>query len=125
MDMTTKDKLLKISLVLIGLISLNVYPLGLIFPGGFLWHGGEGYYYFQMIVGIYATLGVFMLYAAKNPAEHRTFLWFTVAVNSVHAGIMGVQAMGDTSEHAHLVGDVPLLFGAAIVIAILMPRKEA
>lgn len=124
MDATTKEKLLKLSLILIGFISLMVVPLGMIWPGGFIWHGGEGYYYFQMIAGIYATLGVFMIYAAKNPAKHRTFLWFAVVVNIVHAGIMMVQALGDQHEHAHLYGDVPLLFGASVIIWYLMPPKE-
>jgi hypothetical protein len=40
----------------------------------------------------------------------------------VHAAIMGYQALTDTAERGHLVGDVPALFLVAIILAVLMPR---
>jgi hypothetical protein len=36
-----------------------IYPLGLVWPSGWQWHGGEGKYYLQMICGVYAVLGAF------------------------------------------------------------------
>jgi hypothetical protein len=71
MSETTREKLLKIALVVFGAIFLLVYPLGLIWPSGWVWHGGEGKYYFQMICGIYAVLGVYLIAAARNPSEHQ------------------------------------------------------
>jgi hypothetical protein len=56
MSETTREKLLKIALVVFGAIFFLVYPLGLIWPSGWVWHGGEGKYYLQMICGIYAVL---------------------------------------------------------------------
>jgi hypothetical protein len=35
---------------------------------------------------------------------------------------MGVQALTDTAERGHLVGDVPALILVAIILAALMPR---
>jgi hypothetical protein len=37
---------------------------------------------------------------------------------------MGAQAFTDPAERGHLIGDVPALFLAAIVLAVLMPRTE-
>ncbi len=98
-----------------------VYPLAIVWPSGWQWHGGEGMYYFQMIVCIYATLGIFLILAAKNPAEHRSLIAFTIWSSVVHAVIMAVQAFGDPAETGHLIGDVPALLLVAIVLRLLMP----
>ncbi len=122
-----KVKLLKLVLILTGLTSLLMIPIGQVWPSGFIWHGGEGEYYFQMIGGIYAVLGAFMIYVAKDPEKqkHRTFLWFAIMVNIAHSVIMFFQALGDNNEHGHLVGDVPILFIVSIIIWYLMPEKKA
>jgi hypothetical protein len=78
-----------------------------------------------MILGVYATLGVFLLIASRNPLEHRSLIWFTVWSSVVHAGIMAVQAINMPAEHGHLFGDVPALILVAVVLAILMPRRAA
>ena len=56
MDDITREKLLKIALIVIGAILFTIYPLSLIWPSGWQWHGGHGQYYFQMICGVYAVL---------------------------------------------------------------------
>ena len=124
MNSEAKDKFLKMALRLFGVVFLLVYPLSMIWPSGWVWHGGEGVYYFQMIVGVYAVLGIFLIMAAKNPKEHRSLIWFTVWSSVVHALIMAAQAIGDQSEHGHLVGDVPALLLVAAVLGYLAPRRE-
>jgi uncharacterized protein DUF6632 len=121
----TKDKLLKMALRLFGVIFLLVYPLSMVWPSGWVWHGGEGVYYFQMIVGVYAVLGVFLIMAAKNPKEYRSLISFTVWSSVVHALIMAAQANGDQNEYGHLVGDVPALLLVAAVLGYLAPRRES
>ena len=76
-------------------------------PSGWVWHGGEGTYYLQMICGLYAVLGIFLIAAARNPAENRSLISFTIWSSVVHAAIMAVQALSDSREYGHLVGDVP------------------
>ncbi len=125
MDLDTKEKFLKLALRLFGVVFLLVYPLSIIWPSGWVWHGGDGVYYFQMIVGVYAVLGIFLILAANNPREHRSLISFTVWSSVVHALIMAAQAIGDQSEHGHLVGDVPALLLVAAVLGFLAPRKDS
>lgn len=75
-----------------------------------------------MILGVYATLGIFLLIASRNPLKHLSLIWFTVWSSLVHAGIMAVQAFKAPSEHGHLFGDIPALAIVAIVFAVLTPR---
>ena len=70
MNDDTREKLLKMALAAFGAIFLLVYPLGLIWPSGWVRRGGEGKYYLQMICGIYAVLGVYLIAAAQKPSEH-------------------------------------------------------
>lgn len=113
---------LRIALVVIGLIFIfGIYPQTIVWPSGWSWGHGSSHY-LAMIIGIYATLGVFLLIAARNPLAHRSLIWFTVVSSVVHAAIMAVQAITDPAEHGHLVGDVPALVLVAIVLAVLMPR---
>lgn len=125
MNPEAKEKFLKMALRLFGVVFLLVYPLSMIWPSGWVWHGGEGTYYFQMIVGIYAVLGIFLIISASNPGEHRSLISFTVWSSIVHALIMAAQAIGDQNEHGHLVGDVPALLLVAAVLGYLAPRKDS
>jgi hypothetical protein len=75
----------------------------------------------MMIVGVYATLGVFLILAARNPLENLSLIWFAVWSSVVHAAIMAVQALAP-GQHGHLVGDVPALVFVAVVLAVLTPR---
>src|SRR5262250_2245755 len=120
--MTVVDRLrpLRVVLVLAGLACLALYPLMVFWPSGWTWHVGHSDYP-MMIVGVYATLGVFLILAARDPLAHRSLIWFTVWSSVVHGGIMAVQALAPNS-HGHLVGDVPALFIIAIVLALLTPR---
>ena len=124
--MTDADRLryLRVALVLVGLILvLGIYPLGMVWPSGWQWGVGHSHYH-MMIIGVYATLGVFLLMAAKDPAAHTSLIWFTVWSSIVHAGIMGVQSLADAKERGHLIGDVPALLVVALVLALFTPRAE-
>jgi len=121
---TTREKLLKLALVAFGVIFLLVYPLGLVWPSGWQWHGGEGIYYFQMICGVYAVLGIYLIAAARNPLEHRSLISFAIWSSAVHAGIMAAQSVYDAHEKGHLLGDVPALLLVAAVLWFLSPSKR-
>ena len=126
MDDAKKMQLLKYELIVVGIAFIFVlYPFMIIWPSGWEWHGGEGNYYLQMILGVYATLGVFLILASRNPMQHLSLIWFTVWSSAAHAGIMAVQAFMDEAERGHLFGDVPALLMVAIMLGVLTPRPVA
>jgi hypothetical protein len=116
---------LKIALIVVGLIFIfGIYPLGKVWPAGWTWGTGHSHC-LMMILGLYATLGVFLLLAARDPLAHRSLIWFTVWSSVVHAVIMAAQAFTDAAERGHLLGDVPALLVIAIVLAALTSRAPA
>ena len=124
-NLMSAHRLLQIALAVFGAAFLLIYPLAIVWPSGWAWHAGAPYesQYFMMIVGVYATLGVFLLNASRNPQAHRSLIWFTVWSSVVHGGIMAVQSM--PAEHCgHLLGDVPALFLFAIVLGGLLVWSE-
>jgi uncharacterized protein DUF6632 len=123
MEETIQLRYLKIALAAIGAFCVvGVYPLTIYWPSGWAWHVGGQSLYLQMIIGIYATLGVFLMIAAKNPLEHLSLIWFAVWSSIVHGGIMAVQSIVYPQHRGHLLGDVPVLLIAAAVFAWLTPR---
>lgn len=124
MNQETKVKWLKRALVLVGLIFIfGIYLMMQLWPSGWQWTPAQSEYE-QMIMGVYATLGVFLILASKDPMKHLSLIWFTVWSSVVHGGIMALQAFYDKSEMGHLYGDVPALFLVAIVLAVLTPRRS-
>jgi hypothetical protein len=123
----TSRKLLQIALVLFGAIFCLVYPLAVFWPSGWAWHPGPpaDSDYFLMIVGVYATLGVFLILAARDPLAHRSLILFTIWSSLVHAAIMAVQALGNPAQHGHLLGDVPALVLVAAVLGALLAAEKA
>jgi len=118
----TRESALRIALVLVGAICLALGPLMLVWPAGWRWSPHHAHYE-QMLVGIYFTLGIFLLRAAKDPSQHRSLIWFAVWSSIVHASIMTIQALADPAHRGHLLADVPALFLAAAVFSVLMPRR--
>ena len=115
-------KYLRVSLVVFGIIFLfAVYPLTVLWPSGWAWHHGRSEY-LEMIIAIYATLGVFLLLAARDPQQHISLIAFTIWSSIVHGGVMAIQAMGNPEHMAHLAGDVPALFIVAAVLGWLCPQ---
>ena len=120
-----RTKYLRIALLVVGLIFIfGIYPLTIVWPSGWSWHTGHSDY-LQMILGVYATLGVFLLLASRNPLANLSLIWFTVWSSIVHAAIMGVQALTNSENMGHLWGDVLALFVVAGVLAFLTPRGIA
>ena len=78
-----------------------------------------------MILGVYATLGIFLLLAARNPPANRSLIAFTAWSSLVHAAIMAVQAFRNVSERGHLLGDVPALIIVGVVLIALAPAKQS
>ena len=115
--------LLKYALIVFGVIFCLIYPLSIVWPSGWAWHEGAPYTndYFMMIVGVYATLGVFLILASRNPAANGSLIMFTIVSSLVHAAIMAVQSLQMPEHMGHLYGDVPGLVAVAVVLYFLRP----
>ena len=121
-----RERALKVLLVLVGLIFLfAVYPLMMfLWPGGWRWQPNQPEYE-QMILGVYASLGVFLLLASRNPSANRSLIAFTAWSSLVHDAIMAVQALQNVSERGHLLGDIPALVIVGVALIVLAPAKQS
>ncbi len=120
--MNEQHRYLRIALIVVGLAFLLIYPLTKIWASGWVWQPDQTES-LQMIIGVYATLGVFLLWASQKPQAHLSLIWFTVWSSAVHGLIMGVQAVIDPAERGHLFGDVPAMILVAIVLGFLASRE--
>jgi len=125
--MSDNNKLLSAALIAFGAAFCLIYPLAMLWPSGWAWHEGSpaSNDYFLMIVGVYATLGVFMILAAKRPEANASLIWFVVWSSIAHALIMGWESMRNPMMKGHLTGDVPILLVVAIVLGFLMSRSRS
>src|SRR6266446_558907 len=110
-----RERTLKIALVLMGLLfSAAVYPLMMMVKQDPA---------LAMMMSLYATLGVFLLLAARNPSEHRSLIAFTAWSSFAHATLMAVQASLNLIPRRELVGVfVFILIGVALIT--LAPAKQ-
>jgi hypothetical protein len=119
-----REQALKVVLVVVGLIFvLGVYPSMIFWPSGWRWQPNQPEYE-QMILGVYATLGIFLLLASRNPSANRSLIAFTAWSSFVHAAIMAVQAFQNAGEHGHLMGDIPALVIVGVLLIALAPAKQ-
>src|SRR5262245_13921773 len=126
MNEADRIKYLRIVLVIVGLIFiLGIWPLTILWPSGWSWHAEGRSEYLEMILGIYATLGVFLIIASRNPIAHRSLIWFTVWSSIVHGVIMSVQSVANLPHIGRLWGDVLAWIPVAAVLALLTPRQTA
>ena len=123
--MPAKSNLLPLALRLFGAVFSLVYVMAVVWPSGWAWHDGSpaSNDYFMMIVGVYITLGIFLIRAASNPAANASLIWFTIWSSVVHALVMAWESMRNPMHQGHLIGDVPALLIAALVLAVLMKRE--
>lgn len=110
-----RERALKIFVVVVGLLfTALVYPMTLFFrqePA------------LAMMLSVYATLGIFLLVAARNPSAHRSLIAFTGWSSFVHAAVMGLQAFLHLIARGELIGVVVLIVIGTVLVA-LAPAKE-
>ena len=125
--MPNKAPILSVALVVSGVACCLLYVLSAAWPSGWAWHDGAPYRddYFMMIVAVYATLGIFLIRAARDPLANASLIWFTVWSSVLHALVMGWQAIVQPIHRGHLIGDVPALLVIAAVLGTLMNREQA
>jgi hypothetical protein len=96
-------KYLRIALLVVGVIFIGgIYPLTILWPSGWSWNAGQSEY-LQMILGIYATLGVFLVICiSESPRAQKPDLVYRVVQHCARRN------HGGTVAHQHAVHGAPL-----------------
>ena len=115
-----RERALKVVLVLVGLLfSAAIYPLmgGFRDPG----HSDTGD---TMMMGLYFTLGIFLLIAVRNPPAHRSLIAFAAWSSFAHAAVMSTLGFEMPTERTgYLLGSAVLLVICVALIALAPPNK--
>ena len=121
------SKILSYALIVFGLAFCLIYPLSMVWPSGWSWHEGTpaSSDYFMMIVGVYVTLGVFMILASRDPGANISLIRFVIWSSIVHALVMAWEATRNPMMAGHLCGDVPALLLIAVVLGYLTMNRSA
>jgi len=108
----------------LGMVVANVYPLVTSFLAGLRPTGGTTAPMFWTIL---ATLGVFLILAARNPSMHRSLIAYTVWSSFAHTAVMALMAIQLPTKRGELLGGVVVTgLGALLlfVVARSSPRSE-
>ena len=76
-----------------------------------------------MMMSLYATLGVFLLLASRNPSANRSLIAFTAWSSFAHAAVMAVQAFRDLIPRRELLG-VAFFVVIGVALIMLAPAKQ-
>jgi len=112
-----RERALKVVLVVLGLLfSAGVYPVVMMVKQDPA---------LAMMMSLYATLGVFLLLAARSPSEHRSLIAFTAWSSFAHAVLMAVQAFLHFIPHRELAGVVVFILIGVVLIALAPAKQHA
>ncbi|SRR6266571_266686 len=115
------ERALKVVLVVVGLLFVaTIYPLLM-----FLWQPHPAEAALTMMMSVYATLGVFVLLAARNPSAHRSLIAFTAWSSFAHAAVMVVQSFQMPSERVHLLIGSAFLAVIGLALIVLASAKPS
>ena len=112
----SRERALKVVLVVVGLVFCALaYPLIMFVkqePA------------LAMQFSVYVTLGIFLLFASRNPSANRSLIAFTAWSSFVHAMLMSGQAFAGLVARGELIGSAVLIVIGVALIA-LAPGEKA
>jgi hypothetical protein len=111
-----RERTLKVVLVVVGLVFCALaYPLIMFVkqePA------------LAMQFSVYVTLGIFLLFASRNPSANRSLIAFTAWSSFVHAMLMAGQAFAGLIARGELVGSAVLVVIGVALIALAPAKKS-
>jgi hypothetical protein len=115
------------ALVANGLAMIIVYPFNMLIleRASWIWCYPERNMAMEhMLVAIYVTMGVFLVWAARDPVKASPLVDFVIVSGVVHATVMAVDAahMPGMSPHLAFGGDVYGTYLAPVTLALTHPR---
>jgi hypothetical protein len=110
-----RERVLKIVLVVVGLLfCAAIYPLILM---------AKQDPALAMMMSLYATLGIFLLRASRNPSAHRSLIAFAAWSSFAHAAVMSFQALLNMIARRELAG-VAFFVVIGVTLIALAPAKS-
>ena len=77
-----------------------------------------------MQMAIYATLGIFLLIAARNPSAHRSLIAFAAWSSFAHASVMGILGLEMPPVRTGFLITSGVLVLIGVVLLALAPPKQ-
>lgn len=115
-----REKALKVVLVVVGLF----FTATVIRVVQVLWQSPQADAE-PMLFSLYVTLGILLLAAARNPAEHRSLIAFAAWSSLAHASVMFIQSFRDAAERVHLGSGSAVFAVIGIALLALAPGKPS
>src|SRR5438067_9868850 len=123
MAVTSKrERALQVALVVLGVLTAvaNIYPL----VTSLLALRPTGGTTAPMFYTILATLGVFLVLAARDPSAHRSLIAYAGWSRFAHTAVMALVAGQLPDKRGELLAGVALTGLPAMLLFVLAPRKE-
>jgi Family of unknown function (DUF6632) len=126
-----RERAIKVALVLVGLLFLaGVVPMVIMIRSVLQPHSESALPIAlktadeAMMLSLYATLGIFLLLAARDPSAHRSVIAFAAWSSFAHAAVMAVMSIQVPTARAEwLITAVALGIVGALLI-VLAPGKH-
>jgi hypothetical protein len=118
----------RIALILNGLSMIISYPLNMLVreKPGWIWDfPSRNMAMEHMLVAVYVTMGVFLIWSARDPLKALPFIDFVIVSGAIHATVMALdaQAMPGHGAHSMLGGDVLGTYLAPVTLLLTHPRR--
>ena len=123
MAVTSKrERALQVVLVVWGVLTVvaNIYPLVTSFLAGLRPTAGTTA---PMFWTMYATLGVFLVLAARNPSAYRSLIAFAVWSSFAHAAVMALMTIQLPTKRGELLVGVAATALPAVLLFVLAPSS--
>ena len=78
----------------------------------------------EMLAGVYALMGVFLLLALRNPAANRSLIVFSACSSLLHAAIVAVNVYLNVTSRGELLRVVVPLTVIGVGLIMLAPPKQ-
>jgi hypothetical protein len=117
----------RIALIANGVGMMLLYPLNMVVleRTSWIWDAPSRNLPLEhMLVAVYATMGAFLILAARDPVRFLPLVDFVIVSGAIHATTMAVDAWYTPGMAAHLAfrGDVIGTYIAPVTLALTHPR---
>jgi hypothetical protein len=116
-----------IAMIFLGFAYVVLYPRALLSSEiGWVWDAeGRNTAQEHMFMAIYGCMGLFLIYAARDPIRFLPFIDFVIVSGVLHGTVMWIDAVRIPGEQEHLLlsGDVVGTYWGPLLLMVTHPRR--